>query len=154
MSRVTVSTMASMGYSAMITLWSSPEKLSSLRCACAGGAGQRLVTDHVFRQRMGDRGGADGFSAALVSLAADQPLIGRNQRGVGIDPDPAVAREHLHVEVQMAGSAVGAVEIVGDHADLFALGDAAAVEQAVRIHGGRVHVHVAEADVLGSGVDL
>ncbi len=46
------------------------------------------------------------------------------------------------------------VEIVRDHADLFALGDATPVEHAVGIHAGRVHVHVAEADVLVAGVDL
>ena len=43
-SRVTVSTMASMGYRAMITLWSRPEKLSSLRYACSGETGQRLLS--------------------------------------------------------------------------------------------------------------
>ena len=95
-----------------------------------------------------------GLGADLAAAAADQALIGRDQGGVGIDPEPAVAREHLHVEMQVARGAVGMVEIVRDHADLLALGDAAAVEHAVGIHAGRVHVHVAEADVLVAGVDL
>jgi hypothetical protein len=44
----------------------------------------------------------------------------RDQRHVGTDPDPAVAREHLHVEVQMAAGAIGTVEIVGNDADFLA----------------------------------
>src|SRR5689334_6948275 len=56
--------------------------------------------------------------------------------------------------MHMAAGAVGTVEIVGNHADRFALVDAAAIEQAVGIHRRRVHVHVAETDVLGARVDL
>src|SRR5665213_4428860 len=89
-----------------------------------------------------------------ASASADQPFIGRDQRGVGVDPEPAVAREHLHVEMQMAGGAVRVVEIVRDHADLLAFLDVTAVQHAIGIQRGRIHVHVAEANVLGRGVDL
>ena len=56
--------------------------------------------------------------------------------------------------MQMAAGARGAVEVVRDNADLFALGDTASVEKTVGIHRGRVHVHIAKADVFGAGVDL
>ena len=56
--------------------------------------------------------------------------------------------------MQMTRGAVGMIEVVRDHADLFAFLDMAAVEQAVGIHGGRIHVHIAKADVLVAGVDL
>src|SRR5882724_1070485 len=112
------------------------------------------VAEHVFGQRMGNGGWRGGPRPDLAAVAADQPLIGRDQRGVGVDPEPAVAREHLHVEMQMTAGAVGMVEVVRDHADLFSLKDAAAVENAVGIQRGRVHVHVAKADVLVAGVDL
>src|SRR5215470_13549670 len=56
--------------------------------------------------------------------------------------------------MQMAAGAVRPIEIIRDHADRFAFDDPAAVEQAVGIHRRGVHVHVAEADVLGAGVDL
>src|SRR5262249_51103479 len=52
------------------------------------------------------------------------------------------------------GCAVRAVEIIRAHADGIAFDDPAAVEQAIGVHRRRVHVHVAEADVLGAGVDL
>src|ERR1700751_4073292 len=90
----------------------------------------------------------------LVSAAADQPLIGRDQRHVRADPDPAVAAEHIHVEMKMTRGAVRMVEIVRDHADLVCFRDLAAVEQAAGIHGRRVHMHVTETDMLAARVDL
>src|SRR5882724_2767531 len=56
--------------------------------------------------------------------------------------------------MQMAAGAVRMVQIVGDHADSLAFRDVAAVQDPVGVHRGRIHVHVAEADVFGARVDL
>src|SRR4051812_40551305 len=112
------------------------------------------MTDDVLRQGVGNGRGRRRFGTDLAAAAADQALIGRYQGGVGVDPEPAVAREHLDVEMQVAGGAVGMIEIVRDHADLLAFGDTAAVENPVGIHAGWIHVHVAKADVFVAGVDL
>ena len=40
-----------------------------------------------------------------LAAAADQPLIGGDQRHVGIDEHPAVTGRHLHVEVQVIAGA-------------------------------------------------
>src|SRR4051795_8226571 len=111
--------------------------------------------EHVLRQRM--RHGlwrAGDLRADLAAAGADQALIGGDQRDVRTDPDPAVAGEHLHVEMQVHRGAGGMVEIIRDHADLLALRYDAAVEQAVGVQRLRVHMHVAETDVLGPAVDL
>ena len=42
----------------------------------------------------------------LGAAAADQPLIGRDQRHVRIDPDPADPGEHLNVEMKVVRGAV------------------------------------------------
>src|SRR5215813_10599174 len=76
--------------------------------------------DLLADRRVHDRGRRCDLRAELAAAAMDQPLIGGNQGDVGIDPDPAVAREHLDVEMQMPAGAVGMVEIVRDHADLLA----------------------------------
>src|SRR3954451_1309259 len=115
----------------------------------------QLRLEHVFRQHMRDglrrtRDLRTNFAAA----GADQALIGRDQRGVRTDPDPAVAGEHLHVEMQVHRGAGGMVEIIRDHADLLALRYDAAIEQAIGVQRLRVHMHVAETDVLGPAVDL
>ena len=99
-------------------------------------------------------GGAASSGPISRPRPSDQALIGRDQGDIGIDPEPAVAREHLDVEMQVAGGAVGMVQIVRHHADFFALLDAASVQDAVGVHARRIHVHVAEADMFVAGVDL
>src|ERR1700722_9302921 len=56
--------------------------------------------------------------------------------------------------MQMAGGAVGVVEIVRYQADFLALPDMTPVENAVGIHARRVHVHIAKADMFVAGIDL
>src|SRR6266852_4968583 len=110
--------------------------------------------DHVLRQRMGHGRRGERVGPDLAPAAADQTLIGRDQGDVGIDPEPTIAREHLHIEMQMAAGPVGMVQIIRNHADFLAFADTASVQHAVGIHGGRIHVHIAKADVFAAGVDL
>ena len=91
------------------------------------------MAKHIVRQRVRYRSSNRRIGADLAAAGTDQAFIGCDQGGVGVDPDPAVAREHLDVEMQVVRSAVRKIEIVGDHANLFALGDAAAGEIAVGI---------------------
>src|SRR6195256_2165987 len=84
----------------------------------------------------------------------NQTLIGRDQGDVGIDPKPAVAREHLHIEMKMARGAVGMIQIIGNDTEFFAFADVASVQNAVGIHGSRIHMHVAKADMFVARVDL
>src|ERR1700722_17465798 len=108
----------------------------------------------VFRQGMARRGCRGHFWPDLAPASVDQALIGRDQRDVGIDPQPAVARENLDVEMKMARGAIGVVEIVRYHADFFSLFDTASVQDTVGVHARGVHVHVAKAHVFVGGVDL
>src|SRR6266436_4630303 len=110
--------------------------------------------DEFSWRHMRNVGSSRDLGPDLMAAAANQPLIGRDQRHVWIDPDPAVAGEHLHVEMQMAGGAVGMVEIVRHHAELLAFRYTPPTEEAVGVHDRGVHVHVAEADMLVVGVDL
>src|SRR3977135_1229030 len=84
----------------------------------------------------------------------NQALIGRDQGDVGIDPKPAVAREHLHIEMKMARGAVGTIQIIGNDTEFFAFADVASVQNAVGIHAPRIHMHVAKADMFVARVDL
>ncbi len=88
-----------------------------------------------------------------MSATADQALIGRDQRDVRVDPDPAVAGEHLNVEMQMAGRASDTILKVRDNADLFAFAHTPSVHYAVGIEMRRVHVDVSETDMLVAAVD-
>src|SRR6266567_8486307 len=84
----------------------------------------------------------------------NQTLIGRDQGDVGVDPQPAVAREHLDIEMKMARGAVGMIQIIRNDTDFFAFADMASVQNAVGIHAPRIHMHVAKADMFVARVDL
>ena len=84
----------------------------------------------------------------LLTAAADQPLIGGDQRHVGIDEHPAVFGRHLRVEMQVVGRPALALEVVTDLADHLALAHQAAADQAVGVELPGQHVQVAEADAL------
>src|ERR1035437_7035980 len=114
----------------------------------------RVGMHRILRYGMRHGGRRGGFRSDLAPASADQALIGGDQRDIGVDPEPAVACEHLHIEMQMAAGAVGVVEVIRNHADFLAFLDAAAVENAVGVHGGRIHVHVAKADMFVAAVDL
>src|SRR3981081_2819673 len=116
------------------------------------GAFLGVGTDHGLRRGM--RHSRGGCRSDLAPASADRTVIGRDQRDVGIDPEPAVAREHLHIEMQMAAGPVGMGEGIRNHAAFLAFLDATAVENAVGIHGGRLHVHIAKADMFVAGIDL
>src|SRR3981189_3386353 len=94
------------------------------------------------------------FGADLAAASVDQTLIGRDQGDVGIDPEPAVAREHLHIEMKMARGAVGMIEIIRDHTEFFAFLNMASTQNAVGIHVPWIHMHIAKADMFGAGLDL
>ena len=84
---------------------------------------------------MGHVGGGWGtMRPDFASPSADQALIGGDQRDIGIDPQPSIAREHLNVEMEVTGGAVGTVELVGNHPDFLAFLDVAATQDAVGIH--------------------
>ena len=84
---------------------------------------------------------------------ADQALIGRDQRHVRTDEDPAVARQHLHVEMQVIARAALMPAIIGDRADHLALRYRASADHAGGIQHLRIHVQITEADVLAGLVD-
>src|ERR1700687_871188 len=110
--------------------------------------------DHILGQGMRHGGRRGRIRPELAAASANETFVGRDQRDVGVDPAPAVAREHLHIEMQMAAVAVGVVQIVRYHADFLALVNAASVQKAIGIHGNRAHMHVAETDMFGARVDL
>ena len=85
-------------------------------------------------------------------MTANQPFIGGDQRDVRIDPKPALTGEHLNVEVKMVGGAAGIILEVRDPANRLAFHDLATVENMILVKMRRVHVHVAEADVLVVGI--
>src|SRR3977135_1857614 len=68
--------------------------------------------DQIWRQRVRYGRRRNDVGPDLAPTSADKALIGRGQRHVGIDPEPALAREHLHIEVQMAARAVGVVQVI------------------------------------------
>jgi len=70
-----------------------------------------------------------------------------------IDPKPAVAREHLHIEMKMARGALGRSRYSKRHR-FFRLPGRGVVQNAVGIHAPRIHMHVAEADSFVVRVDL
>src|SRR5690606_37520375 len=89
----------------------------------------------------------------LDAARTDQALIGCDQRDIRIDEDEAVAGRHLDVEMQVIAGAGLRLAEIADLADDLALVNAAAAVQAVGVHLVRVHVQIAEADVLAGGVD-
>src|SRR5215212_6262134 len=56
--------------------------------------------------------------------------------------------------MQVAASAVGAIEIIRNHADPLAFIDAAPVQKTSRVHNRRVHMHIAKAEMFGTAIDL
>jgi hypothetical protein len=84
---------------------------------------------------MGQVGGRSTAGADFATVSPDQPFIGRDQRDIRIDPQPSVAGEHLNVEMEVTGSAVGTVEIVGNDADFLAFLDITAIQNTIGIHG-------------------
>src|ERR1700728_4833345 len=129
--------------------WSNATRRAALLAAFF-----HVPTAHVLRQSVGHVGGSHTVRSDFAPASVDQTLVGGDERDIGIDPQPSVAREHLNVEVQVTRGAIGAVEIIGNNADFFAFLDMAAVQNAVGVHRRRVHVHVAEAYVFVAGVDL
>src|SRR5262245_25762671 len=105
------------------------------------------------RGRGGDRRGGDILFSDFLAAAADQPLIRRHQRHVGIDEDPAVFRGHLQVEVKVVGGGTLAPKEVADLADHLALVHGATAHQAVGVELLGQHVQVAEAQPLVGRVD-
>src|SRR6266851_4703836 len=100
-------------------------------------------------------GGRQGdLGPDLAPASADQTLIGRDQRDVGIDPEPALAREYLDIEMQMAAGAVGAVQVIRNHTDFLAFLDMTSVHNAVGVQARGVHMHIAKAYMFVAGVDL
>ena len=120
-----------------LTVWRS--LCCALWCSCRSRlclqwSGQSIWRGHQWQHSAGCRGwrvvrpassgsGADGHRRGRLhrlAAAADQPLVGRDQRHVRIDEDPAVARRHLHVEMQVIGRAALAAAVIADRADHFA----------------------------------
>ena len=80
--------------------------------------------------------------------------MGGDEGHVGADVEPAVAGGDLDVEVEVIGGAgFVAIEEAPHQADAFAFAELAAGDHAVAIHRFGLHVEIAEADVLGCGVD-
>src|SRR5271154_6651684 len=96
----------------------------------------------IWRGRIG-RGISDDLSAS-----ADQPFISRNQRHVRIDEQPALASRHLHIEMQMIAGAAFARAVVANRTQHLAFGQRAPADHAGEILHVRVHMQVAEADML------
>ena len=65
-----------------------------------------------------------------LAACADEAFVGGDQGHIGIDEDPAVARRHLRIEVQMIGGAARRAAVIGDGAEHFALDDFAAADHA------------------------
>src|ERR1700727_2575352 len=89
-----------------------------------------VPTAHVLRQSVGHVGGSHTVRSDFAPASVDQTLIGGDERGKGIDPQPPVAREHLKVEVQVTRGAIRATEIIGNNPVFFSFLDMAAVQDA------------------------
>ena len=105
----------------LVVVWREVALFSAReRAASAAAASQVSVfaaflgvgMDSVLGQAMGQRRRRGDFRSDLAAASVDQALIGRDQGDVGIDPEPAVAGEHLHIKMKVAGGAVGMVQII------------------------------------------
>jgi len=76
----------------------------------------------------------------LGAAAADLPLIGGDQRHVGVHPHPADFGEYLNVEMNVVRGAVLVVAPGRDPAHDLTLAHLPAVEPSVRVQGVRIHV--------------
>jgi hypothetical protein len=104
-------------------------------------------------RRPADRSGRIENIPDNLATAADQPLVGGDQRHIGTDENPTVPAHHLRVEMQMIGGAAGAAAVIPHGADHLALADVTAADHAGTVQSVRVHVQVAEADMLARRLD-
>src|SRR5262245_48023154 len=95
--------------------------------AAASGLGRGSGTSGI------DAVGTSSWISGSLSSRLDQPLIGCDQRHVGVDEHPAVFRRHLNIEMEMIGGGALAPEEVADLADDLALAHQATAHHAVGV---------------------